>query len=51
MQKLLTLVFAYNYAVFNDQSFNDMLNNHIVSFEQEGPGVFADCTFDLVMGQ
>ena len=26
------------YAVFNDQSFNDMLTNNIVSFEQLGPG-------------
>ena len=26
------------YAVFNDLSFNDMLTNDIVSFEQPGPG-------------
>ena len=26
------------YAIFNDQSFNDMLNNDIVSFEQLGSG-------------
>ena len=26
------------YAIFNDQSFNDTLNNDIVSFEQLGPG-------------
>ena len=26
------------YAIFNDQSFNDMLTNDIVSFEQLGPG-------------
>ena len=25
------------YAIFNDQSFNDMLTNNIVSFEQLGP--------------
>ena len=25
------------YAIFNDQSFNDMLTNDIVSFEQLGP--------------
>ena len=25
------------YAVFNDQSFNDMLTKDIVSFEQLGP--------------
>ena len=25
------------YAVFNDQSFNNTLTNHIVSFEQLGP--------------
>ena len=27
------------YGIFNDQSFNDMLTNDIVSFEQLGPGV------------
>ena len=27
------------YAVYNDQSFNDMLTNDIVSFEQLGPEV------------
>ena len=40
MQKLLTF-FIKNisvYAVFNDQSFNDMLTNGIVSFEQLGSG-------------
>ena len=40
MQKLLTL-FGKNisvYAIFNDQSFKDMLTNDIVSFEQLGPG-------------
>ena len=41
MQKLLTF-FSKNisiYAIFNDQSFNDMLTNDIVSFEQLGPDV------------
>ena len=40
MQKLLTF-FQQNitvYATFTDQSFNDMLTNDIVSFEQLGPG-------------
>ena len=27
------------YATFNDQSFNDMLTNDILSFEQLGPGI------------
>ena len=38
MQKLLTF-FQQNitvYALFNDQSFNDMLTNDVVSFEQLG---------------
>ena len=38
MQKLLTF-FSKNisvYAIFNDQSFNDMLTNDTVSFEQLG---------------
>ena len=26
------------YAIFNDQSFNDMLTNDIISFEQLGSG-------------
>ena len=26
------------YAIFNDQSFNDLLSNSIISFEQLGPG-------------
>ena len=41
MQKLLTF-FKQNislYAIFNDQSFNDMLTNDILSFEQLGSGV------------
>ena len=25
------------YAIFNDQSFNDMITNDIISFEQLGP--------------
>ena len=40
MQKLLTF-FQQNisiYAIFNDQSFNDMLSKDIISFEQLGPG-------------
>ena len=28
------------YAIFNDQTFNDMLTNDIISFEQLGPEVF-----------
>ena len=42
MQKLLTF-FSKNirvYAIFHDQSFNDMLTNDIVSFEQLGPVKF-----------
>ena len=38
--KLLTF-FSKNfsvYAIFNDQSFNDMLANYIDSFRQLGPG-------------
>ena len=27
------------YTIFNDQSFNDMLANDIVSFEQLGPDI------------
>ena len=27
--------------IFNDQSFNDMLTNNIISFEQLGPAEFA----------
>ena len=29
------------YAIFNEQSFNDTLNNDIVSFEQLGLGVLG----------
>ena len=41
MQKLLTFFFSKNisiYAIFNDQSFNNILTNDI-SFEQLGPGI------------
>ena len=41
MQKLLTFFFSKNirvYAIFNDQSFNELLTNDIASFEQLGPG-------------
>ena len=33
-------ILAY-YAIFNDQSFNDMLTKDIVSFEQLGPVLFG----------
>ena len=36
----LAKILAYNYAIFNYQSFNDMLTNNIVSFEQLGPGEY-----------
>ena len=29
------------YSIFNDQSFNDMLTNNIVSFEQLGPDIIV----------
>ena len=40
MQKLLTFFSTkiVEYAIFNDQSFNDMLTNDTISFEQLGPG-------------
>ena len=49
MQKLL-MFFSKNISVrvctiFNDQSFNDMLSNNIVSFEQLGP----DCLDIYIM--
>ena len=47
MQKLLTF-FSKNirlYAIFNDQSFNNVLTKNIVSFEQLGP----DTIFCLVL--
>ena len=43
MQKLFTFfsakihVLAYIYGIFNDQSFNNMLTNDMISFEQLGP--------------
>ena len=37
MQKLLTFYHQKLLAIFDDQSLNDMLTNHIVSFEQMGP--------------
>ena len=39
LQKLLTFFNKniYVYAMFNDQSFNDMLANNLASFEQLGP--------------
>ena len=40
MQKLLTFLFSKNIsicAIFNGQSFNDMLTNDIVSFETLDP--------------
>ena len=50
MQKLLTF-FSKNicvYAIFNDQSFNDMLNNNSVGFEQTDPGlVLFDANISL----
>ena len=45
MQKLLTTFFFSKnisvFAIFNDQSFNHMLTNDIVSFEQLGPGIYV----------
>ena len=44
MQKLLTF-FSKNisvYAIFNDQSFNNMLTNDIVSFEQLSPDFYLN---------
>ena len=37
------------YAIFNDQSFNDMLIKDIVSFEQLGPGVYLESSVNLKM--
>ena len=42
MQKLLTFFQQKNislYAIFNDQCFNDLLTNDIVTFEYQGPVV------------
>ena len=50
MQKLLTF-FIKNisqYAIFNDQSFNNTLTNDIVSFEQLGPVVTTHITVELL---
>ena len=47
MQKILTF-FSKNirvYAIFNGQSFNDMLTNDIVSFEQLGPELNTEMRF------
>ena len=33
------------YAIFNDQTFNDMLTNDIVSFKQVGPDWSLCCPF------
>ena len=43
MQKLLTFFSAkiFTYAISNDQSFNDMLTNDVISFDQLGPGVVS----------
>ena len=55
MQKA-THIFSQNiseYAIYNDQSFNDTLTNDIVSFEQLGPDIFhisaqnIDCGYSL----
>ena len=37
------------YVIFNDQSFNDMLTNSIVSFEQLGPELKWTCLVHIVM--
>ena len=49
MQKLLTFYskIISIYAIFDDQSFNDTLTKHIVSFEQLGPVIL---TVDLFNG-
>ena len=43
--KATHIVYSKNisvYAIFNDQSFNDMLTNNIDGFEQLGPAVLLD---------
>ena len=48
MQKLLTFFFCKNncvYDIFNDQNFNDMITNDIVSFEQLGPDICETSDF------
>ena len=45
MKKLLTFL-SKNisiYTIFSDQSFNGTLANDIVSFEQQGPGLYSYC--------
>ena len=52
MQKLLTFFLQKNiiiYAVFNDQSFNDMLTNGIVSFELGPESMQRYIIFNLEM--
>ena len=49
MEKLLTF-FSKNislYAIFNDQSFNDMLTNNIISLEQLGSDKYSQHIFSL----
>ena len=61
MQKLLTFFSAKSYsyfssknismyAIFNDQSFNDMLTNNIVSLEQLDNDVFLISPEQHVVG-
>ena len=40
------------YAIFIDQSFNNMLTNHIVSFEKLGPNHFSFISdnFAVILG-
>ena len=48
MQKLLTFFFSKNisiYAIFNAQSFNDMLTNDTINFEQLGPSLDLQLTY------
>ena len=53
MQKLLTFFFFSKnisiYAIFNDQSFNNMLTNNVVSFEQLGPGIMMTYGVQIFM--
>ena len=39
------MYFCWKSAIFDDQSFNDILNNNIVGFEQLGPWLFFVKTF------
>ena len=48
MQKLHVLTFFFSknisvFAIFNDQSFNSMLTNDFVSFEELGPDKYFSC--------